>query len=59
ALQGALAAGVAVTDEAAAMEWAGYAPRMVEGSPDNIKITVPHDLRLAELFLKLQHEKLL
>ncbi|MFZ5594474.1 MAG: 2-C-methyl-D-erythritol 4-phosphate cytidylyltransferase [Pseudomonadota bacterium] len=45
---------LAVTDEAAAMELAGHVPRMVEGHADNIKITVPQDLALAELFLKQQ-----
>ncbi len=44
ALQAALAAGVAVTDEASAMEWAGHAPRLVEGRSDNIKVTRPEDL---------------
>lgn len=45
---------LAVTDEAAAMELAGHVPRMVEGHADNIKITVPQDLALAELYLKQQ-----
>ena len=40
--------GVNVTDEAAAIEAAGYAPLLVEGSADNLKITVPADLLLAE-----------
>lgn len=44
ALSGALAAGVAVTDEASAMEWAGHAPRLIEGRADNIKVTRPEDL---------------
>ncbi len=26
------------------MEWAGLAPRLVEGRPDNLKITRPEDL---------------
>ncbi|QSX36237.1 2-C-methyl-D-erythritol 4-phosphate cytidylyltransferase [Shewanella sedimentimangrovi] len=50
-LTSALAAGVAVTDEASAMEWAGVAPGLVPGSADNIKVTHPDDLRLAALFL--------
>ncbi|MEW5756591.1 MAG: 2-C-methyl-D-erythritol 4-phosphate cytidylyltransferase [Pseudomonadota bacterium] len=45
-----------VTDEAAAIEWAGYRPRMVEGHADNIKITHPQDLQLAALFLQQQKE---
>lgn len=45
ALQAALAAGVSITDEASALEWAGQAPRMIEGRADNLKITHPHDLQ--------------
>jgi 2-C-methyl-D-erythritol 4-phosphate cytidylyltransferase len=44
ALADALVAGVAVTDEASALEWAGQAPRLVEGRADNLKITRPEDL---------------
>jgi 2-C-methyl-D-erythritol 4-phosphate cytidylyltransferase len=51
AIQAALDAGVAVTDEASAMEWAGYTPVMVEGVPGNIKITRPEDLQLAAFYL--------
>lgn len=43
-----------VTDEAAAMERMGARPRLVEGHADNIKITHPTDLVLAEMFLKQQ-----
>jgi 2-C-methyl-D-erythritol 4-phosphate cytidylyltransferase len=49
ALQHALAdarvAGVAITDEASAMEWAGQAPRLIEGRADNLKVTRPEDLQ--------------
>lgn len=44
ALTDALVAGVAVTDEASALEWAGQAPKLVEGRADNLKITRPEDL---------------
>ena len=44
ALSDALAAGTTITDEASAMEWAGQAPRLVEGRSDNIKVTRPEDL---------------
>ena len=44
ALSGARAAGVAITDEASALEWAGQAPRLIEGRADNLKITRPEDL---------------
>lgn len=43
--------GQLVTDEAEAMELAGYSPLMVEGHPDNIKITRPEDLAIAEFFI--------
>ena len=51
ALRAALARGLLVTDEAAAMESAGFAPRLVEGRADNLKITRPEDLALAEFYL--------
>ncbi len=41
-----------VTDEASAMELAGYRPRMVQGHRDNIKITLPADLELAAFYLR-------
>ncbi|MCP4488872.1 MAG: 2-C-methyl-D-erythritol 4-phosphate cytidylyltransferase [Gammaproteobacteria bacterium] len=37
-----------MTDDASAMEAMGYRPSLVEGSGDNIKITRPGDLALAE-----------
>lgn len=51
ALCAAVAHGMLVTDEAAAMEAAGFAPRLIEGRADNLKITRPEDLALAEFFL--------
>ncbi len=51
ALDEAIAEGVPPTDEAAAMERAGWRPRLVQGRPDNIKLTHPGDLALAEFFL--------
>ncbi|MCU7993922.1 2-C-methyl-D-erythritol 4-phosphate cytidylyltransferase [Shewanella glacialipiscicola] len=50
-LNAAIAAEVVVTDEASAMEWAGISPGLVSGRADNIKVTHPDDLGLAELFL--------
>ncbi|MDH0893940.1 2-C-methyl-D-erythritol 4-phosphate cytidylyltransferase [Pseudomonas sp. GD03875] len=44
ALADALVADVVVTDEASALEWAGLAPKLVEGRADNLKITRPEDL---------------
>ncbi|MBW8054472.1 MAG: 2-C-methyl-D-erythritol 4-phosphate cytidylyltransferase [Nitrospira sp.] len=57
ALEQALAAGVTVTDEAAAIEHTGGHPRVVAGHADNIKITLADDLALAELFLKQQERE--
>lgn len=51
ALVDAAAAGVIVTDEASAMERAGARPRLVEGREDNLKVTTPADLALAEYLL--------
>jgi 2-C-methyl-D-erythritol 4-phosphate cytidylyltransferase len=50
---------VLVTDEAAAMERQGHHPLMVEGHADNIKITRPEDLMLAEFYLKQQNNQTL
>lgn len=41
-----------VTDEAQAIELSGASLKMVAGSRNNIKITYPEDLKLAELFLR-------
>jgi 2-C-methyl-D-erythritol 4-phosphate cytidylyltransferase len=54
ALEAAVAAGVNVTDEATAIERVGGRPLLVAGHADNIKITVPADLTLAEMYLKQQ-----
>ena len=51
ALQAAYAAGVTVSDEAMAMERAGFAPLLVEGAEDNIKVTTATDFALAEFLL--------
>ncbi|MGO1068592.1 2-C-methyl-D-erythritol 4-phosphate cytidylyltransferase [Lysobacter sp. CA199] len=51
ALADAAAAGVIVTDEASAMERMGVRPRLVEGREDNLKVTTPADLALAEFLL--------
>ncbi len=56
ALEACLARGEVVTDEASAMEAAGLAPRLVEGHADNIKVTHPADLGLAEFFLARRSE---
>lgn len=52
ALQAALASGVAITDEASAMEWAGHPVLLCPGRADNLKITQPEDLALARFYLE-------
>lgn len=54
ALEDAAEKGNLVTDEASAIELKGYQPRIVEGRPDNIKITRPEDLPLAAFYLENQ-----
>jgi 2-C-methyl-D-erythritol 4-phosphate cytidylyltransferase len=54
ALLSAKAQGVQVTDEAQAVELLGEKPLLMEGARDNLKITWPDDLPMADAFLKLQ-----
>lgn len=54
ALKRAIEAGGTVTDEAQAVEYLGQRPLLVEGGADNIKITHPQDLPLAEFYLRQQ-----
>lgn len=51
-LRRALEQATSVTDEASAVEALGLKPKLVEGSPRNFKVTLPHDIVLAELHLK-------
>lgn len=51
ALAHARAAGLAVTDEASAVEAAGHAPRLVAGALRNFKVTWPDDFELMEKWL--------
>lgn len=53
----ATAGNLAVTDEASALELMGFTPKIVEGRPDNIKITRPEDLALAQFYLKQQAQQ--
>ena len=57
ALEAARDAGVTVTDESMAMERQGHRPLLVEGSDDNLKVTTPADLPLAEFLLRLARER--
>lgn len=52
ALSRALAAGVVITDEASAMEWANEPVQLVEGRSDNLKVTRPEDVTLAAFYLE-------
>lgn len=54
ALESASAQRIAVTDEAMAMERMGHKPKLIEGSPSNIKVTTPEDFVLAEFILARQ-----
>lgn len=51
ALQAARGAGIVATDEAMAVERLGCRPRLVEGREDNLKVTTPADLALADFLL--------
>ena len=51
ALRDAAQRGHKVSDEAMAMELAGFAPLLVEGAEDNIKVTTAADFALAEFLL--------
>lgn len=57
ALETALNKNEVITDEASAIELAGYQPVLVEGHADNLKITRPEDLALAAFFLRQQKDK--
>ncbi|CAH9053225.1 2-C-methyl-D-erythritol 4-phosphate cytidylyltransferase [Pseudoalteromonas holothuriae] len=56
ALQQALKNGVAITDEASAMEWAQHPVKLISGRSDNIKITTPEDYDLACFLISKQQE---
>ena len=45
------------TDEAQAVEFLGYAPRLVMGDGHNLKVTYPEDLVIAELLLNNGNDK--
>ena len=54
AIENALEKSILVTDEAQAMEFCSKPPVLVEGHGDNIKVTHPRDLLLAETILSRQ-----
>ncbi len=47
----ALSNGACVTDEASALEYCHYHPVLINGRSDNIKVTHPEDLALAEFYI--------
>jgi 2-C-methyl-D-erythritol 4-phosphate cytidylyltransferase len=55
-LRKALEETIDVTDEAGAIEALGLSPRLIAGSARNMKVTLPDDLALAELYLKGWHD---
>ena len=56
ALQSALAAGAALTDDCSAVERLGKEVYLTPGWRENIKITTPEDLAVAEAFLRRRGE---
>lgn len=58
ALSQGLIKGLNITDEASALEAAGFQPLLIPGRRDNIKITHPEDLAFAELLLTHQQTTL-
>ncbi len=46
-----------LTDEASAIEWLGHAPRLVQGSLRNFKVTYPEDFDLADAILRQTDER--
>lgn len=54
AINSAFEKNITITDESSAMEYSGFDSGLVEGSSDNIKITRPEDLALAQFILSQQ-----
>ncbi|CED72215.1 2-C-methyl-D-erythritol 4-phosphate cytidylyltransferase [Aliivibrio wodanis] len=52
ALKTGLEKGLSITDESSAIEFMGYLPKLVHGRADNLKVTQPEDLDLAEFYLQ-------
>ena len=50
----AASAGYYGTDDASLLEWMGHPVRMVEGIQENVKVTTPEDLWLAERILAMR-----
>jgi 2-C-methyl-D-erythritol 4-phosphate cytidylyltransferase len=52
----ALTEGYSGTDDASLVEWQGYAVKVLRGSYENIKVTTPEDLLLAEAILRRRED---
>jgi len=48
----------AITDDASAVEALGLSPKLVEGHPRNLKVTLPDDIRIAEMYLAVSQPEL-
>lgn len=48
-----------ITDDASAVEALGLSPKLVEGHPRNMKVTLPSDVRIAEMYLATTQPALL
>jgi len=57
ALQSAIEAGVSATDDCAAVERLGKEVYLTPGDPENIKITIPLDMIIAEAILKRREQE--
>ncbi|GHF85808.1 2-C-methyl-D-erythritol 4-phosphate cytidylyltransferase [Thalassotalea marina] len=58
AIEFALSNEVTITDEASAIEYSKHASLLIEGRGDNIKVTRPDDLSLAEFILHKQEDEI-
>ncbi len=47
-----------ITDDASAVEALGLSPKLVEGHPRNLKVTLPDDIRIAEMYLAVSQPEL-
>ena len=48
-----------ITHDASAVEALGLSPKLVEGHPRNMKVTLPSDIRIAEMYLATTQPELL
>jgi 2-C-methyl-D-erythritol 4-phosphate cytidylyltransferase len=56
AIHQAIAQRLPITDDASALEHLGHQPLLVEGASDNLKITFPEDILLAQTILQIQEK---